>query len=250
MVSIMANPQPKPYIQMSSELFDAIIRYRIPGEQRQVFDFIIRKTYGFHKKQDAISLSQFVEATGMKKPAIVRAIKGLLSKKIICVIKKDNYLTHVYGIIKDYDKWEPLTKKITLTKKIMAVDKKDNESLSFLSTTKEKKDNTTKERKIYIDIFDFWNSAKIVVHKEKHFKIHEPAIKKAYKLYEIEDILDAICNYKEVYNSELHYFSHKWTLIDFLNRGLSKFVNESDPLNNFKKGSTSTPPPSQTYQDL
>jgi len=138
----MANPQPDKYTKLSNELLDALIRYRIPGEQMQVFLFIIRKTYGFNKKKDAIALSQFVEATGIKKTAISRAIKGLLTKKIIRINKKDNELAHVYEIIKDYEKWIPLTKKITLTKKIISVNKKDNLPLTKKGTTK---DNTTKD---------------------------------------------------------------------------------------------------------
>ena len=136
----MANPQPDKYTKISNELLDALIRYRIPGEQMQVFLFIMRKTYGYNKKQDAIALSQFVDATGIKKANVSRAIKGLLSKKII-IIKKDNGIAHVYEIIKDYEKWEPLSKKITIIKK-------DNLPLSKKSTTK---DNTTKDSKDLCD---------------------------------------------------------------------------------------------------
>jgi phage replication O-like protein O len=148
----MANPQPDKYTKISNELLDALIRYRIPGEQMQVFLFIMRKTYGYNKKQDAIALSQFVDATGIKKANVSRAIKGLLSKKII-IIEKDNEVAHVYGIIKDYEKWKPFIKKDNVIKKdkggyskvIKAVIESDNKSLSKVSTTKEIKDNITKD---------------------------------------------------------------------------------------------------------
>lgn len=141
----MASPQTEDgYTKIANELLDALIAYRLPGEQRQCLDVIFRKTYGYQKKQDAISLSQFVNMTGLKKPAVCRAIAGLLSKKIITIIKKDNAPAHVYEIVKDFTTWEPLSKKITLSKKIINVNKKDNPSLSKKSTTKE---NTTKERK-------------------------------------------------------------------------------------------------------
>lgn len=93
------------------ELLEALARYRIPGEQRQCLDAIIRKTYGFNKKQDAIALSQFVEMTGLKKPTIVRAINGLLSKNLIYVIKKDNKPAHVYEFNRHYNRWAVLAKK-------------------------------------------------------------------------------------------------------------------------------------------
>lgn len=141
----MASPQlENGHVRIANELWDALAAYRIPGEQRQCLDVIIRKTYGFKKKQDAIALSQFVEMTGMNKPAVVRALNGLLSKKIIAIIKKDNAPAHIYEFIKDYNEWTPLSKKVTLSKKIKTVIKKDNPSLSKKSTTK---DNTTKDKK-------------------------------------------------------------------------------------------------------
>jgi phage replication O-like protein O len=109
---LMASPQVENgYLKIATELWDALIRYRLPGEQRQIVDAIIRKTYGYNKKQDAISLSQFVKMTGCKKPNIIRSIKSLLSKKIIVVIKTDNKIAHVYKINKNYQSWVPLSKK-------------------------------------------------------------------------------------------------------------------------------------------
>lgn len=150
----MANPQKENgYVVIANEIIDALIRYRLPGEQRQILDAIFRKTYGYNKKRDAIALSQFVKMTGLKKPNIIRAIRGLLSKKIIFVIKKDNASAHVYEFNKNYDKWVPLSKKITLSKKIMTVIKKDNPSLSKVIPTKDNttKDNTTKDKELYVE---------------------------------------------------------------------------------------------------
>jgi phage replication O-like protein O len=148
----VASPQVENgHVKIANELIDAIVRYRLPGEQMQVFLFIMRKTYGWNKKADAISLSQFCEATGMKKPNIIRALKGLISKS---VIKKDNDDINKYSINKDFSTWKPLSKKITshnavikkdnegVSKKITSVIKKDNPSLSKKIPTK---DNTTKD---------------------------------------------------------------------------------------------------------
>jgi hypothetical protein len=58
-------------------------------------------------------------------------------------------------------------------------------------------------------------------------------IKNAVNDYTLEGVLKAIDNYAKVLQSPLHWFSYKWTLEDFLQRGLAKFVDEADPLNNF-----------------
>ena len=73
------------------EFFEALIKIRIPGEARQVFDFIQRKTFGWQKECDIITLPQFVEGTGMGKVAICKAINKLLSMNLIT--KKGNAIT-------------------------------------------------------------------------------------------------------------------------------------------------------------
>lgn len=111
----MANPQPDQFTRISNELFEALARIRISGEENQVLRVIIRKTYGFHKKMDAIALDQFTLMTGLKKPHVCRALSKLVMKNII--IKNDNGRIVRYGIQKDYSQWKPLPKKITIIKK-------------------------------------------------------------------------------------------------------------------------------------
>lgn len=97
------------YVRIASELLDALCKIRIPGQQSQCLLYIIRKTYGFQKKEDLISLSQFSSATGMNKPHVVRALHGLLLKRVIT--KKGNGGINKYGVNKHYDEWVPLDKK-------------------------------------------------------------------------------------------------------------------------------------------
>lgn len=141
----MSNPQcENGYTKIANEILDALCHIRINGEARQILDTIIRKTYGYHKKQDKISLSQFVITTGIKKPNICKAINKLRQMNLIIIIQKDNGDINSYRFNKDFDTWEPLSKKITLSKKIISVIQKDNASLSKKIHTK---DNTTKDNK-------------------------------------------------------------------------------------------------------
>ena len=149
----MANPQiENGHIDIANEIADKLCSYRLSGEEWQVLWVILRKTYGWHKEEDWIALSQFVSLTGMKKPNIIRTLKELLSKNIIVVIKKDNAVIKIdnakinyYAFNKDYDTWKPLSKVI------MPVIKIDNASLSKLIPTKENttKENITKENNMH-----------------------------------------------------------------------------------------------------
>lgn len=131
----MANPQiENGHIKIANDIWDALARIRLSGQEWQVLNVILRKTYGFNKKEDRISLSQFALATGMKKPNIIRARDKLLSKQIT-IIKKDNAGNVSYRFNKNFDEWEPLSKQITVIYS-------DNASLSKQIPTK---DNTTKD---------------------------------------------------------------------------------------------------------
>ncbi len=108
----MANPQTENgFTQIANELLEALGRIRIPGEARQVLDVIVRKTYGFGQKEDAIALSQLCKHTGLNKPAVCRGLAKLRMMNLI--IEKDNDIANIRRINKDYDTWKPLSKKIT-----------------------------------------------------------------------------------------------------------------------------------------
>jgi phage replication O-like protein O len=101
------------HIEISNEIVDKLCSYRLSGEEWQVLWVIIRKTFGWQKEADWISLSQFETLTGIKKSNIIRTLKKLLSKNI--VIKIDNGDKTKYAFNRDFDTWEQskaLSKKI------------------------------------------------------------------------------------------------------------------------------------------
>ncbi len=131
----MANPQRENgHVDIANEIMEALAGIRISGEEWQCLCVIFRKTYGWHKKEDWISLSQFNLLTKLKKPNTLRAIKKLSLKKVV-IIKNDNRHKPKYKFNKNYDQWKPLSKKITVINN-------DKRSLSKMIPTKE---NYTKE---------------------------------------------------------------------------------------------------------
>ncbi len=101
---------------------EALAKIRIPGQARQVLDVILRKTYGWHKKEDHISLSQFEIATGLKRSNVCQSIKFLEKINIIYRGSPQKHTTQspktyyqniqVYGFQKDFEKWMPVPKKL------------------------------------------------------------------------------------------------------------------------------------------
>ena len=60
------------------------------------------------------------------------------------------------------------------------------------------------------------------------------AVEGALCTYPVEDVVEAVANYAEVLGGPEYRWDHSWTLIDFLKRGLDKFVPEAKPLDNFR----------------
>lgn len=97
----------------------------------------------------------------------------------------------------------------------------------------------------YIDIFKkiltYWNTFKIYYHKENTFinniLTNTGNLRKHFKVilddYHEKEIKEAIENYNTCLKSDLYYWSYKWSLWDFLIKGLNKFVNDAEPLKNY-----------------
>lgn len=123
----MASPQKENgYTPIANEIMEALARIRINGEARQILDHILRQTYGWNKKEDAIALSQFHLATGIKKTSIQRGIKHLLVMNLI--YEKEYGVAKKYCLVKDFDKWKPTTKKSTVHHKEYIVHHKEQKS--------------------------------------------------------------------------------------------------------------------------
>lgn len=150
----MANPQVENgHTRIANELLDAIVRVGLSGDEGKAFWFIVRKTYGFQKTTDSISLTQFCLATGMNKQNVCRALSNLIKKKM--VIKSDKDRITKYRIQKDYTIWTPLSKLITLSNLIKPFIESDNEIVIKSETykrNKNTKETITKEKSMSSEI--------------------------------------------------------------------------------------------------
>jgi phage replication O-like protein O len=96
----MANPQKENgYTAIANEIMDNLCRLDLNGQCWKVTLFIIRKTYGFQKKHDRISLSQISDGTGISVAHVCRSLRILAKKGVIS--KKNGRI----GLVKDHDKW-------------------------------------------------------------------------------------------------------------------------------------------------
>lgn len=98
----MANPQKENgYTAIANELLEQLVKACLLGSEYKIVLFVIRKTYGFHKKEDKISLSQFQEGTDLSRVTVVKTLKNLIIKGILV---KSPILA--YKVNKDWEKWK------------------------------------------------------------------------------------------------------------------------------------------------
>lgn len=103
----MASPQTENgHLDIANEIAEALARTYLNVTESRVLWVILRKTYGWKKKTDRISYSQFEEMTGVNRRHISDALGSLIRRKIVTRIGNDYRLE--YGIQKDYELWESL----------------------------------------------------------------------------------------------------------------------------------------------
>lgn len=146
----MANPQKENgYTQIANEILEHLSLAGINGSEYRILLVVIRKTYGFQKKKDRISITQFEKSTLMNRPQAIDTIKSLLEKRIL---KKDN---NQFVFNKNYEEWivskrGSMQKDTTLVpsmqKHTIASMQKHTKSSMQKGTYKRNKETITKER--------------------------------------------------------------------------------------------------------
>jgi predicted phage replisome organizer len=91
------------------------------------------------------------------------------------------------------------------------------------------------------EIFDYWNTKKIVVHAKITTKM-KSRIKSVLKEHDIENIKFAFDNYEKVLHSNEYMWTYKWTIEEFLSRGLERF-NFEGCVERMPKNQNATQPP-------
>lgn len=98
------NPQIEDgHTRIANELLEAITLFDFSKRQYKILLFIIRKTYGFNKKSDQMSLSQIINGTGLDKSSVIKTLAELVELKIIAK-QQVNYSNSI-SLNKLYMEW-------------------------------------------------------------------------------------------------------------------------------------------------
>ena len=96
----MANPQKEDgHTRIANEIFDQFCTITLSSREWNILFFVIRKTWGWNKKFDDISLSQFRKGCHMNQSQVCKVLKHLVSRKILL---KEEF---GYCFNKNYEQW-------------------------------------------------------------------------------------------------------------------------------------------------
>ncbi len=104
-LDVLASPQTENgFTRLADELLDALILYPFTKRQYKVLLAVIRKTYGFQKREDDITAPQLASMTGLDRANVIRAINELVV--IGALNKRPGRFGQVLGINKNYEIWQ------------------------------------------------------------------------------------------------------------------------------------------------
>ncbi len=118
--------------QTPNVILDFVIS-RIPEAEGKCILYICRRTFGFQREEDRISLSQFVDGiidrngkrldygTGLSRPSVVEALKNLVKSEVI--IPRESTLGRTYKLNLEMDPDE-VVKKINQLRNLTKIGKK------------------------------------------------------------------------------------------------------------------------------
>jgi phage replication O-like protein O len=126
----MANPQAEDgHIRIANTIVKALVNSDLKGPEFRVLLAIIRKTWGWKKKREVITIGQMEKITSLNRRAVIRATQSLLERKIIRrfwhLPKGSTQRLSSWEFNKNFDQWEILKVVTTMT---LASDKNDTTS--------------------------------------------------------------------------------------------------------------------------
>lgn len=168
----MASPQKENgYTKIANEILEALAK-KSPGfSEAQVLISIIRKTYGWNKTQDSISIGQLQAMTGKSRRTVIYALQNLEAKNFIRIYRCKNGAindTNKISFNKNHEHWVVQGKSTQYTKLLekqrlrynsevvqgkegsakngKGVVQRIDQNIEFLAPTKETIKKYTKER--------------------------------------------------------------------------------------------------------
>ena len=94
------------FTQVANDLLEALIKALVNGTQFRIIMLVLRKSYGFHRKECSVSESYIAARLGIKRQNVHRELKVLLGRKILSEVRPATFTSpRILAIDQDYGTW-------------------------------------------------------------------------------------------------------------------------------------------------
>ncbi len=100
------------FARIHNEILERLALTDLSGSEFRCLLFLLRKTYGYQKKQDKISYSQFADGTGLERRSVIRSLEKLVSRNIIMCKDNGNNRPQTWGFNKYFEQWDKTSDQI------------------------------------------------------------------------------------------------------------------------------------------
>jgi phage replication O-like protein O len=112
------------FTRIASELLDAIVRFNFSKRHYKVVLAVIRKTYGYGKKTDDMTITQLANMTGLDLGNCSKAVFEMSQMRALSI--QQGVHGYVIGLNKNYQEWKPCQNDKPLSKQQSGVVKITN----------------------------------------------------------------------------------------------------------------------------
>lgn len=93
------------FLRVHNAIFELLAKAPLRGQQFRCLLFLFRKTYGFNKKEDKISLAQWADGTGLLRQNVWRELQLLIKCNVIYMTTSGHKRPNIWGFNKRHEQW-------------------------------------------------------------------------------------------------------------------------------------------------
>jgi len=96
------------FTPIANEIMEVLASSKFTTREYKCLLFLLRKTYGYSQREDAISLTQWIDGTGLYKIDVSRTLQRLVARNVIVITTSGSGrgATTVYRFNKHYEQWD------------------------------------------------------------------------------------------------------------------------------------------------
>ncbi len=131
------------FTRIANEVLEQLVKRGLLGSELSLLLFVIRKTWGWNKKEDIISLTQFELGLGVSRHTVINTIKNLVSKKMLVKRSIPERQEKAYKFNKYWKEWLVQSPSLVQNK----METSAIERLKLVKRSAHTKDNTKENKK-------------------------------------------------------------------------------------------------------